>query len=698
MNIYFNNDIKLKITKSCFYMALLTFALAFLFGFASAFKYEILSNINFVTMFLFFLLGNIMNLFCYRMTMATDLQLFVVCIILGLFWNIHFIFSKNLDINIPVAIIGLLCINISVVCSCYKIIFFNKIMKSLNLFEIFKKYYGLIIIIAIFILLSIQDFGLWFRGDSFYYYQSVVNGRDIWDFTLNDLSAFLMAGHTTYSYSFLLSIGEYIWPSSGNGIRLINILISTVTILLFYGISTNLFKSMGKTGHTLITATFAFAPLFLGITYLISSDFPLLCFFILFLFSYIKDLKILKWLSALAVCFSKEIGIIVLFGFYLGESVYCIKQNYASTKKLGIIGVLFSRKRILVYSGVLLYFVPVFFLPNGWMQELRLNLLNSAQATGKGLPNLIIKWHYYLYKAEELFIMNFMWLITLVAIIVFLKKIVQRVKKKNINNTKILKTRAIAYSYPIVFACIFFLIISMFYFTYLHYRYVQLNLLFMILLLGYCINNICISKKVFGYIITLLITILFLSESYFTIDPITYKLFINFDAGNKDLISTRRYFYGGESVGYGYLEDDGEIIAQHLLHEGADYNREILRLQYVLEDVFNRIEYNSNKLIILDNFGGWIQNDCWQLFGTDSVDVYYWDSNTKTINMNGTGELINLTVDPSLSFEKYQEVYYLDFTFNKYQSDSYLENKEILEEFSCSNGAWKIRVCKLFKK
>ena len=123
-----------------------------------------------------------------------------------------------------------------------------------------------------------------------------------------------------------------------------------------------------------------------------------------------------------------------------------------------------------------------------------------------------------------------------------------------------------------------------------------------------------------------------------------------------------------------------------------------MRLQYVLEDVFNRIEYNSNKLIILDNFGGWIQNDCWQLFGTDSVDVYYWDSNTKTINMNGTGELINLTVDPSLSFEKYQEVYYLDFTFNKYQSDSYLENKEILEEFSCSNGAWKIRVCKLFKK
>lgn len=700
------------ITKCCYTFVLITFALSFLFGFANAQKYAVLSNIFFIVMFVLILVATSFNMFCNHGAKHIDGQLFAILFLLTSFWDTHFIFSWNDELNIPVAVIGVLCLNISLILIFYKIFVKNKQLSSFRFSAFFHKYSGLLIILVIFSILSIQDFGLWFRGDSYFYYESIVNSRNAWDFTLNDLSPFMMGGHTAYAYAFFLSIGEYLWHNAGNGIRLVNLVMSLATISMFYGITSTLFKKLEKIGNTLLTAVFAFAPLFFGISYLISSDFPLLCFFTIFLFAHIKRLEIVQWISILAICFSKEIGIVVLAGFYLGETIYYVKQNYKNSKQFRLFSVLFSGKRVIDYSACFLFLIPVLFLDEGWMQELKLNLLNSDQATGKGLPNFVVKWHYYVYKAEEMFLMNFMWIITLVVVVFFIYRLFKYfLKDRKISSIKVITTEhrgdfsfvfeinesEYNYAFPIVTSAIFYAFISFFYFTYLHYRYVQLNLLFMVLLLGYCVNYIYESKKFVGNFVLTIVASLFLVESYFTIDPITYRLFINFDAGNKNLVSTRRYFYDG--FDYGYLEDSGDVIAKHLLHEGTDYNREILQLQYALEDVLDAIDYNSDKLIILDNFGGWLDNDCWQLFGASNSKIYYWDANSKTVNMDKNGELINLSVDPSSwSYKKYNEVYYLDFTFNKYQSDSYLEKRPILDEFTCSKGAWKIRVCKIWEK
>lgn len=682
------NILTFRNAKLCYYGALWLFLEAFIFGYADAPVFNTLSNISLGVMLLLLLTGSIMFFFDGTYRRKLSLQLTGVFVLLSLFWDVNFIATENESINLCIAVIGLISLNISAILFIVDSVRHN---DGRNFFKFFKncETWGLLFVVLLFALLSIQDFGFWFKGDSLVYYNAIIKGKNQWDFTLNTLSAFLMGGHTAYSYSFFLSIGEYLWHNDGNGIRLMNILLSEATIVCFYAIIYKLFPNFGKVQKTLFTFCFAFEPLLFGISYLVSSDFPLLCFFVFFVFAYVYDLKIIQWLSVLALCFSKEIGIIIVFGFYLGECIYYASQKKKKNWLIQAIKECFRGKRIFRYLGVFFYIVPMLLLSEGWMKNLR-ELFSKESSSGVSLPNRITKWHYYFYKAEELFIMNFMWIIVLAGVILFIYKLVQHIRKRNVK-MKLLNSPVIL---PLLISWIMFIFVSMFYFTYVHYRYVQLNLFFMILFLG--VLGTVIKKEKLRTAFFGVVAILFLCQDYVMIDPVTYCLFPKFDAGNQQVVSTRRYFYEGKTIGF--LEDDSFTIAKHYLHEGLDYNRQQFGLQNVLEQALSRIDYSSKKLIVLDNFGGWLENDCWQLFGDNRADCYYWSADKETVTRDETDEKLNLQIDLegyNVDMESYEEVYYLDFSFNPFIEDTFLEGRRSLEKFVVSSGPWEIQVYRM---
>lgn len=674
--------------KLCYYGALWLFLEAFIFGYVDAPVFNILSNISFGIMLLLLLTGSILVFFDGNYRRKLSLQLTGVFVLLSLFWDVNFIATENTSINLSIAVIGLVSLNISAVLFLIDTVRRND-MQSIRKVFTNREIFGLFFVVLLFALLSIQDFGFWFKGDVFVYYNSIIKGKYQWDFTLNTLSAFLMGGHTAYSYSFFLFIGEHLWHNDGNGIRLMNILLSEAMIVCFYAIVHKLFPDFGKIQKTLLTFSFAFAPLLFGISYLVSTDFPLLCFFVFFVFAYIYDLKIIQWLSVLALCFSKEIGIMIVFGFYLGECIYCACQKKKKNWFLRFIKECFRGKRIFLYLGVFFYVVPMLLLSEGWMKNLRA-LFSREPSSGVSLPNRITKWHYYFYKAEELFIMNYMWIIVLAGVILLVYKLIQYGRKRNVK-IKLLRSPVIL---PLLTSWLMFLLVSMFYFTYVHYRYVQLNLFFMILFLG--VLGTMIKKERLRTGLLGVVALLFFCQNYVMIDPLTYFLFPKFDAGNQQVVSTKRYFYEGRTVAF--LDDDDFIIAKNNLHESLDYNRQQFGLQKVLEKAFSSIDYSSEKLVVLDNFGGTLQNDCWQLLGENKTDCYYWNSEKETVTKDTEDEKLNLQTDmagASIKTDGYKEVYYFDFTFNPYIKDTYLENKTPLDKFDVSSGAWKIQVYRL---
>lgn len=347
-----------------------------------------------------------------------------------------------------------------------------------------------------------------------------------------------------------------------------------------------------------------------------------------------------------------------------------------------------------MYSAVFFYIVPIILSNAGWMANLR-TLFKKDNATtttsSTPLPDLITKWHYYIYKLEELYVMNFMWIITLIVLIAVIVFIIRRFMHKS-SSDAVSRGKIIL---PLFFSYVMFILINMAYFTYVHYRYIQLAIFFHVLALGIAVNYLINSKKIKN-IVLCIIGVVFICESYITLDPLTYITMPKFNAGNGTIISTRRYFYGGKSFGYGYIENEKEVLNKFYLHEGLDYNRQQLGLQYALEDALTKIDYDSNSLIVLNNFGGWIENTCWSLFGANRTTGYYWDAQTHTMNHDAIGYKLHLTVpNVNIDFNKYSEIYYFDFSFNKYIKDNFIEENTPIDEFNVSNGVWKFTIYKI---
>lgn len=690
-----------KWAKISYIVSLWFFLEAYIFGTEKPGLFATLSNLSFIVMFILFLTGSILwNMQNEKNSSRQTIQLAIIFCILAIFWNVNLYLSNSSDINIPIAIIGFASINLSALITLGKALDNNR-GNIRNVKNILRDYWGIIVILLLFGILSIQDFGIWFKSDSYTYYSSLIKNKGTWDFTLNSLSSFLMGGHTAYAYSFFLYIGEYLWHDFGNGMRIINLIFSEVTILCFYAICHKLLKGLRKGEKVLLTGIFAFSPLLFGISYIMSSDFPLLCFFVIFVFCYLYDLKILQWVSALAICFSKEIGIVILFGFYIGNCIYRYVSKHHKYNIFGMIGAAFNLKSIFLYSAAFFYLVPIILSNAGWMKNLRDIFAKTSENTSvTPLPNLITKWHYYIYKLEELFIMNFMWIITLLLLITLFILIIRFLKEKGklalikqkLNN--IFEDKAVM---PLIFSYIMFLAINMLYFTYVHYRYIQLAIFFHILMLGVIIGKLTANHKFRCILLGAILTI-FLCESYVTLDPLTHLTMPKFDAGNGKAVTTRHYFYGGENYGYGFIENsrNEEILTQMYLHDGLDYNRQQLGLQYALEKAFTKINYNSNKLIVLDNFGGWAENTCWCLFGPNRTTGYYWDNNNHVITFDSRYDAMNFVIaQNNPDMDKYDEVYYFDFTFNKYIDDDFLEKNQVIDEFSISHGIWKIKIYKV---
>lgn len=656
--------------------AVFNFYAAIILGQFHVFWSDLLSNIAFFLTFLSVFIGNCIYFRqCVFKEKYTNevIQMAIVYFILVVFWNVSIV-TCSVTGKMAIALVGGVVLSIAFIEYTYFSIRYY-IKSNNNLSEIIRENIPILIVLFVFCLLFLQNFGVWFKVDSYTYYHSVEENVGKWNFSLNNMNPFTMGGHLAYAYAILLHIGEGIWHSRGNGVRVINLIMSLSTIFSFYKIFQFFMRNKNKIEATLATCIFMLAPLFFGISYLVSTDFPLLCFFVMFVYADLYDKKIFKWLFIMAVCFSKEIGIFVLAGYYIGE---CVEYSMAERKWKVFWKKMFDKKHMFFYSPCIVYAIVLLTGDAGWSRILQRLLKGEKESA---LENVITLWHYLVYKLVEMFFMNFAWII-FIFLIVFIWK---AGGKKIIFNNRML---------PILTSYLFFSLIGLAYFTYVHYRYVQLGLFFHTLLLGLIICNYLKSQRVRKICLTVIACLYFI-ESYVTIDPIMKFLpFSKVNAGNGLLLSTRKYFYGGEPFyDYAFIEGTDELMAEHHLAEGLEYNRTYIGLQRLMEKALEKIDYDSKKLIVLDNFGGWIENTNGQLFGVMDADGYFWDNDHRTVTRDDTGIPMNITLGEGLFDESvYSEIYYFDFVFNPYHKDEFLKYHQVIEHYEKSAGIWKVNI------
>lgn len=509
----------------------------------------------------------------------------------------------------------------------------------------------LILLIIITIVLSIEQLGIVIKGDSLIYYSKIIRICQNFSFNPNDITLLKSSGHCCYSYSLFTSIGENILPYFGLGVRIESIVIWNISILFIYKILKKLIPDI----HNIIlmgcVSCFAFTPLILGNIQEIGVELYVLFFFVGFVNFNISKKHILEMFFAICFVFAKEPNIVILAGYYLGilisQSIVAFKEKKIKT--------LFDRNFILcsfsVYVAIVAFCV-YFAVDVHWGVNASFDYENMIPGNTFGINGIHV-----LSKLKQLFILNFAW-IPIVLIIIFL--LIQiRGRKKIFFKGNFVLPLAISYT------C--FLVIQLFYITFVLPRYILLQYFYLTCTLAYTLNNLSINHKILKGII-IGNTILLLCQNFYNIDLISYIVFETFNTGKGTMIFDNPCYIGmnGEFITY----KDGDI--PYIQPYGMT-NKQFSYFDKMMEIGLKEIDYSDNDLIVLPNsFELYPDNFYW---GNQLIS-YYFDTQKKDIVIVAN-ELVPIADNivkihatqissqiPFTNFDDYENIFYLDFGFS----------------------------------
>lgn len=422
-----------------------------------------------------------------------------------------------------------------------------------------NKWFLLFITIFIFSLSSILD--IWLMGDGAIYYSQVIINRS-WNFeNIFDLK---LVGHPTCFYTMWLLIGEYIFPRSAIGVRLILIFLATVTVCMFFGILKKMYRDSNNINLIMFVAIFAFHPGFWGIIAELNTDFPVLIFFIWVLYFQMNKQYILMYFSAVMLCFSKETGVMILAFYTLG----CLCVKVVNSLKKGfksVITNIFSVDMISIYLAGILWLLEWLIGSRGktWGGGAEGLASKDSGITGIKLDTFNSCIEYMIHKLKEMFILNNGYVFAIFLIAAIICFVFTRIKSS-------LNREYLHIIVGIYIAFIGFLNFNLYFVTWPNYRYLLPLVLFSVFsasiyILGY-VKRIVIQRVII--IVVLLIVVL----SNFRADPISKKVFNTVSMGNGEMISTNLFYI--KDLDNNILGENEDITYEYAYDDEGIYNRE----------------------------------------------------------------------------------------------------------------------------
>lgn len=540
-----------------------------------------------------------------------------------------------------------------------------------------KSIIPVLLVLLVFVVLNINIFSTWFRGDSEYYYNGICDSVANLKKGRISLANFGIAGHVSYGYSLFVFLGQLLIPYYGIGIRLVNLLLALVTIFVFWKVTGILFQELEQWTRVLITAAFAFSPFMLGISSEVHSDFPVLCFFTWLVYFYITKRQKLCLAAGFLLCFSKEIGVLYYASFFAGCFLYRLVKN-ENTNWLKKLGDEFSVLEWMLLVPADLFLVAASFA-KGWANV----AINPRLMAGKA-NSFVFSLPYIWVKFREIFVLNFAWLL-IIPLGLFLVAVCRKKTQKISLNRE--------WMTGIGVSTVVFLLFNFTFFTYTHYRYLQLFLFFYLVLVVFLLEKSC--RKVWvkrG--VSLLLAVAFLVESFVTADPVTKLAFRNIEVGNGKIITTEEiavYPKDGEEE---ETEEESDVSVGELL-DSIVYNREYLGFEYAFEEALADTRYDESKLLIFPTF--YEQNVLYTLMaymGVHNPKVFCWDAKTKNVTISERGipiAICGLSEGIPKTVLAYEEVWYVKLCHQgKWFQESNLEYFDVLEERTYQSGKWKI--------
>lgn len=668
-----------NITRYSYQFALIVFCVALI----SVRFSSVLSNFIIVLVFLLLLLGtNLYRGFSNQISAKNQIQLLCIFGIFAVFWVsslIANIKTKTLY-NVNIAFLGAFTLTY------ISLFWILQLVKNKNYIffviknKINKKY--IFTICIIFTILYLDCFFSLFKSDSNTYFLSIVKNYGNWNFELNSLECFQMGGHLAYGYALFAFIGNNLIPKYGIGIRLINLLIYIATLFCMSDLMEKNVKNKLALFYFFSLTVFAFNPLVIGIAQELDLDMSVMCFFVWLIWAFSNRLSIFCIFFSLLLCFSKEIGIVILAGFWIGVYI----SRYLKNNKSFSIKKLFSNLNIYewwnVYPAVL-FIICMFVLSSQWgaknvQVEKQIGLVNSFQ----------INPEYIVIKLQHLFIFNFQWLIIPLAILLVIKSINKKAKLTKISEVY----------YGAIVAYMFFLAFQLLYFTYPHYRYIKLNAVYYALAIELLLDKIFTKERI-KYLLAVTISILFLVQSYWMIDPISNNIFRKVSTGNGSITSLAYYIDKPNCPYILYSEKGGANLENEIFRDYVQNNRQYLGFEKCFERLMKKIDYTKNDGLILspiysDPYWG---DEGWtivNMFGTYDKTLLHWNNTLRQITYDENDIELNFN-DLNyyqINHSQYKKIWYIELPFYKENEEveKFINSLKGVEKITCEYYGWEI--------
>lgn len=447
---------------------------------------------------------------------------------------------------------------------------------------------------------------IWDSGE---YYGRLITATEKFDFSVTSfLDYFNLANHPNYGYTFFTSIGEFLFPRKIWGVNVIVLILTGMALVFLYRIFSKYLK-INNSLSALLCATFSFSPLVLGTSGYYNPDYGIALFFIFMLYFFLEKKYILFAFWSICFVFTKEVSAVIYFFFIIGILVMqtCkVKENRLKIYINKIIKnpyIYISALTAVLYVGYMKYIGGI----TKWKQVDDAG--TNFRWDNNGFNCFGFDTEYVILKLQQIFLINYKWIITL-TILVLLSIYIIKKKKVNYESIPVL---------GIVLSFISYVIFSCLYITYALTRYNYISDLILVLILGILINNLKLKIKT-NYILCFLLVFIsgiFCLESYITTDPLSRFFYPQVPT------NTISMFYPG------YMKKDiyyGDNIV---------YNNQFSFLTKSYNQFLSSVDYDENKVIV---FPGMFEGS--QLNGNGDIYQVNWDQVKKKRTFSYVSETV----------------------------------------------------------
>lgn len=608
------------------------------------------------------------------------LELFPVYLFFSLFWDLSYFSPYTEKTYILNTYIGILALNIPLIVLSFYFMFYKKYYKEL--LNKLKEYKILILLLLLFVCLSYETFTSWTRLDTNIYFTYLEDAKN-WNLSFDMIDLFRLGGHQSIGYTLWGLVGIYLTPGSPVGVRIINIILVSISTVCFYLILKKFFNS--ELLRLLLTSLLLFNPLILGIIYEVNLDLPSTCFYIWVLCTLLYKKKFYMLFSAFFLVFSKETGILLLFGIALGWALEQIYEIYLIKDRKNIL-------KCLDWNIIFIFGMPAFVL----LLFKRMGLLwrqskNSLEFSSQKMDTWGFNIDNSIIKLKELFLLNFAWIFILVILVCLLVLITRRKKVFN-------KTSDLLKSLPLLISFVLFIGFQFAYVTYSHIRYITPYLVGLIFIFGILVNKTFSEKS--NIIIYSVVLILLGIQNYYTLDPVSRLSCEIINIGKSEIYSTRTFVRSSDNETI-TKHTDPELVTYLEMTQSAIYNRQYLYFENVFEKFLRHIQYDDETLILVAPiYDKRVDDMTWiSLFGKwYSKELYYIPERYQVVD-NSEYPVLNLLVvneEDETSYDLYDRVYLLSFPYNKlFDTEKFVDNYDIINRFQVEERFWYIDVFQL---